>query len=213
MIASTSKRGVGIFHDYQVTEQALRELFDTGYGMDRVSVMGQDTEHLNASGQAGTAQVQDLHTDENHADDGAKTGVAAGATVGGLTGLLVGLGTLAIPGVGPIMLAGAAATAIATTVTGGAIGAATGGLVGSLIGMGIPEDRAKVYNEKLSQGKYLIIVDGTDSDIARAEPILKRRGIHEWNVYPFEGQSTMTDMNAPRPNRVNPTGTATPSRF
>lgn len=213
MNSSTSKRGVGVFNDYRVTEQALRELFDTGYAMERVSVMGQDTEHLNPSGQSGTAQMQDLQTDENHADDGAKTGVAAGTTVGGLTGLLVGLGTLAIPGVGPIMLAGAAATAIASTVAGGAIGAAAGGLVGSLIGMGIPEDRAEVYNEKLSQGKYLIIVDGTDSDIARAETILKRRGIHEWNVYPFEGQSAMTDMNNPRVNRMDSSGTATPSRF
>jgi len=39
-----------------------------------------------------------------------------GGAVGGLTGLLVGLGALAIPGVGPVMLAGATATALATAL-------------------------------------------------------------------------------------------------
>jgi len=79
--------------------------------------------------------------------------VVTGGTVGGLTGLLVRLGTLAIPGVGPIMLAGATATAIATAAAGGAIGAATGGILGGLVGLGIPEDRAKVYNDSVLQGK------------------------------------------------------------
>ncbi|WP_225885188.1 signal transduction histidine kinase (STHK), LytS [Leptolyngbya sp. KIOST-1] len=167
--------------------------------MDNVSIIGQDSEHLNQSGRTGTVQVQDIQADDgNHADDGATTGALSGGAVGGLTGLLVGLGTLAIPGVGPIMLAGAAATALASTVAGGAIGAATGGLVGGLVGMGIPEDRAKVYDEHLSQGKYLVIIDGTAGDMARAEPILKRRDIREWNVY------TMADRSATTHNRPTP---------
>jgi len=42
----------------------------------------------------------------NKADEGAATGAVTGGAVGGLTGLLVGLGALAIPGIGPVMLAG-----------------------------------------------------------------------------------------------------------
>ncbi|BDI16740.1 hypothetical protein ANSO36C_25420 [Nostoc cf. commune SO-36] len=61
-----------------------------------------------------------------------------------MTGLLVGLGTLAIPGVGPVLAGGAVATALATTLAGGAIGAAAGGIVGALVGLGIPEDIARV---------------------------------------------------------------------
>lgn len=190
---SQTKRGIGIFADYQTTEKALMELQGIGYGMDRVSVIGQDSEHLNQSGRTGDAQVQGVQDDDtNRAEDGAKTGAVSGGTVGGLTGLLVGLGTLAIPGVGPIMLAGAAATAIATTLAGGAIGAATGGLVGGLVGLGIPEDRATVYNDHLSQGKYLVIIDGTDNDLARVELILMGQNIQEWSVYTMENQSAAT---------------------
>jgi hypothetical protein len=81
------------------------------------------------------------------------------------------------------MLAGATATAIATTLSGGAIGAAAGSLVGALIGLGVPEERAHVYNDRLSRGEYLVFVDGTESEIRRAEAILSKRGIQEWGIY------------------------------
>jgi len=53
----------------------------------------------------------------NKADEALAGAVTGGA--GGLTGLLVGLGALAIPGMGPVMLAGATATALATALSGG----------------------------------------------------------------------------------------------
>jgi len=92
--------------------------------------------------------------------------VVTGGAVGGLTGLLVGLGALAIPGIGPVMLAGATATALASSFWRGDC-AAAGGLLGALVGLGIPEERARVYNSRLSQGDYLVIVDGTDDEIRR----------------------------------------------
>ncbi len=133
--------------------------------------------------------VGNLDTDENVAETGAKTGAATGGAIGGVTGLLVGLGAIAIPGIGPVMLAGAAATAIATTIAGGAIGAAAGSLAGGLLGLGIPEDRAHVYSDRVSQGDYLVMVEGSRSDIALAESIFSRRGIHEWYVYDFHSDS------------------------
>ncbi len=208
-----AKRGIGIFADYQTTEQALMELQDIGYGMERVSVIGQDAEYLNQSGQAGDAQLKGAHDNQgNHADDGAKTGAVSGGTLGGLTGLLIGLGTLAIPGVGPIMLAGAAATAIATTLAGGAIGAAAGGLMGGLIGLGIPEKQAKMYNDRISKGEYLVMVDGTNAQIAEAETILKRRGIREWGIYdvPTTGSAAVNQTASTVPNQRHMTPPAGP---
>ncbi|TVQ50962.1 MAG: hypothetical protein EA366_16130 [Spirulina sp. DLM2.Bin59] len=147
------KRGIGIFPDYQTTKKALMELKEIGYGMDHISIIGQDSEYLSQADQSENVQLQDIQIeDSNHAEDGVKTGVASG----------------------------------------GAIGAATGGLVGGLVGLGIPEDRAKVYNEHLSRGEYLVIVDGTKSDIARAVTILKKRDIHEWNVYKLENHAATT---------------------
>jgi uncharacterized protein YcfJ len=89
------------------------------------------------------------------------------------------------------MLGGALATALATTISGGAIGAAAGGLVGGLVGLGIPEDRARVYNDRVSRGDYLVIVDGSEDEIRRAEAVLSHRGIQEWGIY----DSTATDVD------------------
>lgn len=172
------KRAIGTFPNRQDAESALRDLRSSHYPMDKISVITQDSHRPNQIG--GTNGHKKV---SNKADEGATTGAVTGGALGGLTGLLVGLGTLAIPGVGPILLAGATATAIATTLTGGAIGAAAGSLAGALIGLGIPEHRAKVYNERVSRGDYLVIVEGTEAEIQRAERILHHRGIQEWDIF------------------------------
>lgn len=177
------RRAVGVFSNRHDTEVALRELRESGYPMDRVSVITRDADRQDDIAGADVRGDIRERTEGNKADEGATTGAIAGGALGGLTGLLVGLGTLAIPGIGPIMLAGATATAIATTLAGGAIGAVTGGLLGALIGLGIPEERARVYHDRVSRGHYLILVEGTDDEIGRAEAILRNRGIEEWGVY------------------------------
>lgn len=176
------KRAVGVFSNNEQAENALIELRNSGFAMSQVSIIAKNVDSDGSGQQMAGARVEEL-ADTTHADEGAKTGAATGGAVGGLTGLLVGLGTLAIPGVGPIILAGATATAIATTLAGGAIGAAAGGLVGSLIGLGIPEDRARAYHDHVSHGKYLVIVDGTESELLQAEEILKHTGINEWEIH------------------------------
>ena len=179
MALGNHRRAVGVFSSYRAAESALQDLKRSGFPMDRVSVIAKDADH--APGRSAGVEVKDKHG--NKADEGATTGAIAGGTIGGLTGLLVGLGALAIPGIGPVMLAGATATAIATTLSGTAIGAAAGGLLGALIGLGIPEERARVYNDRVTRGDYLVIVDGDTDDIARAELILRRHNIEEWGIY------------------------------
>lgn len=183
MVTTEHKRAIGTFSDRADAEASLRELKESGFPMSMVSVVAQDLDrNSSVAGAEGSDRLSDLGHD-NKADEGLAKGAATGGAVGGLTGLLVGLGMIAIPGVGPVMLAGAGATALATTLTGGAIGAATGGIVGGLVGMGIPEDRAKTYGDRVDRGDYLIMVEGSDEDIRRAQDILSHRGISDWGIY------------------------------
>lgn len=178
MYTTSQARAIGVFSRRSDAEMAIRELKNSNFPMDRVSVIVEDRD--------GNAEVGGVATTEdigNKADEGAKTGAVTGGALGGLTGLLVGLGTLAIPGIGPIMLAGAAATALATTVAGSAIGAAAGSVLGALVGLGIPEERARTYADRVSRGDYLLVIDGSSEEIRAAEMILRNRGIEEWEVY------------------------------
>ncbi len=190
MIGQDHKRAVGTFSDHSKAQTALLELRDSGFPMDTISIVGHDAGHMpNLGGAQGTESISELNKD-NKAGEGARTGATAGGAIGGLTGLLVGLGMVAIPGLGPVMLAGAGATALATTLTGGAIGAATGGIGGGLIGMGIPENQAHAYSDSVDNGDYLVIVEGSEQDIQRAQSILSHSGINNWGVYDKNSKST-----------------------
>lgn len=172
------RRAVGVLPNRFETENALLEIQNSGFPMDNVSVLGR-----NADGEELVAGVEVSTSIDNKAEKGAVAGAVTGGALGGVTGLLVGLGTLAIPGVGPVLLAGAAATTLATTLAGTAIGAGGASLLGALIGLGIPDNEAKAYNDLLDQGYYLIIVDGTETQVLSAGEILNRKGVRQWQVY------------------------------
>jgi hypothetical protein len=202
MAVGVNRRAVGVFTHRRDAERALHQLRDSGFPMDRISVVARDGDGGDIAG----AEVHDKNMG-NKADEGATVGALSGGALGGLTGLLVGLGTLAIPGVGPIMLAGATATALATTLAGAGIGAAAGGLLGGLIGLGIPEERAREYNQRVERGHYLVIVDGTDAEIATAETILRQGGIEDYGIYDYPDAATdnrnlghRSDMDTSRTN-------------
>lgn len=182
MQSNRIRRAVGTFPNHAAAERALTELRDSGFPMDKVSVVAKDTQHHDR-----IAGVETSDRVGNKADDGAKAGAVSGGALGGLTGLLVGLGVLAIPGIGPVMLAGAGATVLATALSGTAIGSLAGGLLGALVGLGIPEEHARGYHDRVTRGEYLVMVEGNDTDLARAEAILSHRGIEGWGIYDVPG--------------------------
>ena len=99
------------------------------------------------------------HEQHTKAPEGAATGAVAGGVLAGALGWLVGIGSLAIPGVGPLIAAGP----ILAALSGAAAGGAVGGLAGGLIGLGIPEYEAKRYEGAIRNGNILISVHTEDS--------------------------------------------------
>ena len=56
-------------------------------------------------------------------------------------------------------------------------------LTKALIHFDIPVDTARLYNQLVSEGKYLVMVEGNTADILGAETILKGCGVREWVIY------------------------------
>ena len=184
MTITQYKRAAGLFYSRDEAEKAVRELKAAGFDMDRISVVAKDADKV-----AGHDTTEDIG---NKADEGAAKGAVTGGVLGGITGLLVGLGTLAIPGVGPILLAGEVATALATTAAGAGIGAAAGGLVGALIGLGIPEEKAKIYSDRVGTGSFLVMVTGNGYEVDRAANIMRDNGVEEFDIYDMPGAKATT---------------------
>src|SRR5437016_940509 len=104
-------------------DQALRIINDlkaAGFSNNAISVLLPDRE--------GTRDF--AHETHTKAPEGAATGAVAGGVAAGVLGWLAGIGSLAIPGVGPLIAAGP----IMAALGGAAAGGAAGGLVGALVG-------------------------------------------------------------------------------
>ena len=179
MTVSDRKRAVGVFSSRQQAEQALNELKASGFPMDNVSIIAKNADH---NEQLSGAEMSDRIGEQKV---GTATQVLADTVAGTTWGtLLVGLSSLALPGVGVVLAAGSLGVALVTGVASTAIGAAAaGGLVRALTDLGIPEQQASAYSDRLHQADYLAILDGTDDEIRRAEAIFSDQGIQAWGVY------------------------------
>jgi len=145
-------------------DQAVRiveQLKAAGFSNNDVSVLLPD--------RAGSRDF--AHEHHTKAPEGAATGAVVGGLAAGALGWLVGIGSLAIPGVGPLIAAGP----IMAALSGAAAGGAVGGLAGALVGLGVPEYEAKQYEGKVKNGNILISVHTDDSKQRRiAKEIFER---------------------------------------
>lgn len=174
------KRVMGVFKRREDLESTLQALKDAGIEKERISLLARHVEDVK-----GAEEISD--GEGNDAKEGAGIGATTGTVLGGIGGFLIGAGVLAIPGVGPVLAAGAGISEIAATLAGAGIGAASGGLIGALVGAGIPEDRAKVYNQRFKAGDYLLMVDGTPDNVRKIESMLRDRHVEELGIYDAPG--------------------------
>ena len=167
------KYGIGIFQSPRRAIQAFKELRSTGFPMNKISAI--------ANAPVRDKQLGDIDTLglTRTPAEGAAAGAVVGATKGGLLALIAGLGVLLVPGFGLAL----AAESLLTVLLGSGASAAVGGMVGALRGWFLPEEATIFYNDQISQGVYLVTVEGTENEIRRAKAILTRWGIQEWCVY------------------------------
>jgi hypothetical protein len=153
----------GIYTSAAQAENAVNALIDAGFASEDVSVLMPD--------QQGTREF--AVRKETKAPEGVATGATTGGVLGGTLGVLVGLGSLAIPGLGPLIAAGPIVAGLAGLGAGGAVG----GLIGALVGMGIPEYEAKRYEGRVKDGGILLSVHcETAGEILRAKEVLSDTG-------------------------------------
>ena len=143
-----SKVMTGMFRDRDSAERAYSSLTSRGYTKDDVNVLMSD-----ATRKKHFADDPDTELGSK-ALEGAAVGAGIGGTLGAILAGVAAVGTLAIPGVGLI-----AAGPIAAALAGLGAGAATGGLVGALVGAGIPEERAKLYDQGIREGGIVMGVE------------------------------------------------------
>ena len=178
MVAIAKKRAFGIFPSRKAAETAINELKASGFPMENVSIIAKQAEENDQlSGVTMSDRVGERDVDATGAMGDAVTSATWGT-------VLVGLTSLALPGIGPILAAGSLGVGLLTGVAGTALTVAnSGGLVKALTDLGVGESLASIYSDRLIQGYYLVIVDGTDEEINRAGEIFSQQGIQNWGIF------------------------------
>lgn len=172
MIFSQRKQGIGIFRSRQRAIKAFDELKNSGFPMNKISVLTQKPAPNEPLSEVAKSRLT-LTPGE-----GAAAGAVVGATIGGSLALVAGLAALLVPGFGQAL----AVESLFIALVGSGASAAAGGLVGALRGWFLPEEVSLFYNHHISPGVYLVTVQGTENEIHRAESILSRWGIQEWCI-------------------------------
>jgi len=156
-----------VFDNREEAGRAVTELRSAGIPEEAISLVGHPDDE------------NEIHDDEDGASKGSVAGAVAG---GGVAGALLGVGALAIPGVGPLVAAGAiAASAVPAAAAIGAAAGATGGAIFRMLSDHEVEGRdAEYYEEHISRGATFVSVDTrlAEGTAESAQIILERCGGH-----------------------------------
>jgi uncharacterized membrane protein len=151
---------VAIYETHVQAEEAVKELQEAGVDMKSLSIAAKDT-----------------HADEHvvgyyNAGDRMKYWGKIGAFWGGFWGLLFGSALFAIPGIGPLLVAGPLVGWIVAGLEGAVVVGGVSAVGAGLVSIGIPKDSVLEYEVALKSDKFLLIVHGTADEVDKAKEII-----------------------------------------
>ena len=167
---------VAVYHTHEQAEKAIQELQDAGVSLKSLSIAAKDT-----------------HTEEHavgyyNIGDRMQYWGKMGAYWGGFWGLLFGSAMFAIPGIGPILVAGPLVAWIVAGLEGAVVVGGVSAIGAGLVSIGIPKDTVLQYDIALKTDKFLLIVHGSPDQVNRAKEIIEGTehssyAVHEETVY------------------------------
>ncbi len=162
---STNSSAVAVFRSHSKAEVAIHELQKSGFDMTKLSIVGKD-----------------YHTDEHvvgyyNAGDRMMYWGKAGALWGGFWSMLFGSAFFAIPGVGPVLIAGPLVAWIVGVLEGATVVGGFSALGAALMSIGIPNNSVLEYETELKNDRLLLVVHGTEEDVEKARSVLSSQGI------------------------------------
>src|ERR1700722_15607038 len=154
---------VAVYHTHSQAEDAVKQLQRAGVAMRSLSIVAKDT-----------------HTDEQvvgyyNVGDRMKRGGKTGVFWGGFWGLLFGSAFFAIPGIGPLLVAGPLVAWIVGALEGAVVVGGLSAVGAGLYSIGIPKDSIVEYETALKTDKFLLVVHAGAAEVDKAKNIVKNK--------------------------------------
>jgi uncharacterized membrane protein len=152
---------VAIYDTHSQAEEAVKNLQKSGFDMKQLSIVGKD-----------------YHSEENvtgyyNTGDRMKYWGKLGALWGGFWGLLFGAAFFAIPGIGPVLVAGPLVAWIVGALEGAVVVGGLSAVGAGLYSIGIPKDSIVKYESALKADKFILLAHGTAAEVAKAKDIIQ----------------------------------------
>jgi hypothetical protein len=164
----TEKTIVALYDRFEDAKAALADIVQAGADREKVSLLANRVGTGTALAINPAFAREDVTVDTD-AQSGVVTGAEVGIGLGGILGLLATIGTVAIPGIGPLIAIGAWATIAAAAAAGGIVG----GIIGAFTDRGVTDEDAHLYAEGLKRGGTLVTVVAPGDLIERVTQIFK----------------------------------------
>lgn len=121
---------------------------------------------------------KDYHTEEHvigyyNAGDRMKRWGKSGAFWGGVWGLLFGSAFFAIPGIGPVLVAGPLVAWIIGALEGAVVVGGLSAIGAGLYGIGVPKDSIVQYEAAIKSDKFLLLAHGAAEEVEKAREIMR----------------------------------------
>jgi cation transport regulator ChaB len=163
-----------VFKEEEQLDGVIRRLLDRGVSRDHISVMGKNFQSK--------TKIAGFITKKNVILGGLRSGAIFGSLFGSFLGLLTGVGMLFIPFVGTVVSAGPLGAAVLGAASGAIAGSAGAGLVSALVTLGMPEDKATIYQTRVEAGEFLVMAEVAADRSGEFQLLLESAGGQEVSV-------------------------------
>lgn len=170
--SSIAERSISaIFKNREQIDDVIRRLLDRGISREDISVIGQNFHS--------ETKIAGFITKKDVILGGLKQGAIFGSLFGSALALLSGVGVLFVPFIGTVVAAGPLGAALLGAASGAIAGSAGAGLVSAFMALGIPEDKAAVYQTRIEAGEFLVAVEVLANKSGEIQLLLESAGGEE----------------------------------
>jgi uncharacterized membrane protein len=141
---------VAIYDTYSQAEETVKDLQESGVDMKKLSILGRDRSEEHATAYYSTGDRMMYRG-------------TLGAVWGGFWGMLLGSAAFAIPGIGPVLVAGPLVAWIIGALEGAVVMVGLTAIGAGLISIGIPKDSVVKYESALKADKFIVVADSSRS--------------------------------------------------
>ncbi len=169
---SNAERSVSaIFKNREQVDSVIRRLLDRGISRDDISVIGKNFHS--------ETKIAGFITKKDVILGGLRQGAIFGSLFGSALALLSGVGVLFVPFIGTLVAAGPLGAALLGAASGALAGSAGAGLVSAFVALGMPEEKATVYQTRIEAGDFMVAVEVPANKSGEIQLLLESAGGEE----------------------------------